>query len=76
MGADTAEVWPPERRGGKQAIPRPPRVRRGGAPPWAYLPAAERGGISLARVRQGMARRRDAEPAPRQVPDVPLGRGR
>ena len=51
-------------RGGRQHIPRPPRTRIGGAPPWADLPA-ERRRLSLADVR---ARCADLPPPPPLLP--------
>ena len=41
-------------RGGPQQIPRPPGVRPGEPPPWAKVPAADRIGIRLARVRTAL----------------------
>ena len=54
-------------RGVRQRIPRPVDVHPGGPPPWASLTAAERRGITLARVRQGFERRSPAGAVPRRV---------
>ncbi len=59
-----------------QVIPRPEGWRLGDEAPWAALPASEREGISLARVRQGLAQRGQLGPVPEDIGDegviVPL----
>jgi 8-oxo-dGTP pyrophosphatase MutT (NUDIX family) len=56
MAGEAAEARDRERRGGAQQIPRPAGARPGGPPPWAALPASDRRGITVARVRQGFER--------------------
>jgi 8-oxo-dGTP pyrophosphatase MutT (NUDIX family) len=59
-------------RGGRQQIPRPPRVRAGLAPPWADLPPERRRGIGIAAVEAAMARRGPSVPVPASSPTVEL----
>ncbi len=66
----TPEPTPPPYRPGLQVVPRPPKHRTGGAPPWAGLPVSDRTGIGLARVVravEGRVRRTGGPPADRQV---------
>jgi 8-oxo-dGTP pyrophosphatase MutT (NUDIX family) len=74
MGGEAAEVFDAPRRGGRQQIPRPPGWRLGAPPSWATLPAADRTGITLERLRQSFARRGWSGPAPRQAPPIRLSR--
>jgi 8-oxo-dGTP pyrophosphatase MutT (NUDIX family) len=63
----------------RRVIPRPPNHRLGSPAPWAGLPAEERGGITLDRVRAALAGdgRSEAAPgtgrAPAPFPDPPGG---
>jgi len=53
---------PPPYRPGLQVIPRPPRHRQGGPPPWADLPADARRRLTVDRVAGAVRRRnRDGE---------------
>ena len=61
-------------RGVRQRIPRPVHVHPGGPPPWASLTAADKRGITVARVRDGFERRGQSGLAPRQVPPARLSR--
>jgi 8-oxo-dGTP pyrophosphatase MutT (NUDIX family) len=61
-----------EVRGGRQQIPRPPRMRAGVVPPWADLPPARRRGIGIAAVQAALARRGPSVPVPGSSPSVEL----
>jgi 8-oxo-dGTP pyrophosphatase MutT (NUDIX family) len=66
----------------RRVIPRPPHHRPGSPAPWAGLPAGERRGISLDRVRAALdadgrsARPPGASRAPAPFPDAPGTEGR
>jgi 8-oxo-dGTP pyrophosphatase MutT (NUDIX family) len=64
MAGEAAEARDRQRRGGAQQIPRPAGSRPGGPPPWAALPASQRQGITVARVRQGFERAHSRQPVP------------
>jgi 8-oxo-dGTP pyrophosphatase MutT (NUDIX family) len=65
--ADEREVERPD-RGGRQLIPRPPGLRRGGPPPWAGLDAAARR-FSVADVRERLAVLPPPRPSDLDAPD-------
>ena len=50
-----------------QVIPRPVDWRMGDDAAWATLPASERRGISLARVRRALAARGQLGPVPEDI---------
>ncbi|HEX3425685.1 MAG TPA: hypothetical protein VHT30_06105, partial [Acidimicrobiales bacterium] len=77
MSPDAAEAAPAPAapsRGGKQQIPRPSGAQAGGLPPWASLPAPQRSGISVARVRRGFEQRGWLCTTPRALPPARLAR--